>query len=148
MSGQKQHVDIKRKLTLRQRLMDKAGTLPGACYIPFIGEGDIAAALYSEKRIYGADTNSAMVKKAQAKLPDAEIITADCDQFPFPRGRGTFTLADFDSYSYPYDALRSFFKNAKIGSKCVLIFTDGQRQAILRTGHYKTPMERKYTSRR
>ena len=53
MSDKKQHVNIGRKLKLRQQLMEKAGNLPGACYIPFIGEGDIAAALYSDKRIYG-----------------------------------------------------------------------------------------------
>ncbi len=139
MSEQKQHVDIKRKLTLRQTLIDKAGSLPGAAYIPFIREGDIAAALYREKRIYGADIKPAMVKKAKARLPDANIIKADCDQYPFPKGTATFTLADFDSYSYPYQSFRSFFEGAKIGSQCILIFTDGQRQAIIRTGHYTTP---------
>jgi len=39
----------------------------------------------------------------------------------------------------PTDSFRSFFKGAKIGSQCVLIFTDGQRQTIIRSGSYRTP---------
>lgn len=139
MAGQKQHVDIQRKITLRKALIEKAGNLPGAYYIPFIGEGDIATAIYTDKRLFGADTNPAMVKKAKERLPDAEIIKADCDQFPFNKGTATFSLADFNAYSYPYDSFRSFWKGARIGSHCVIIFTDSQRQAIIRTGHYKTP---------
>ena len=139
MAEKKQHVDIQREIKLRQTLIEKAGSLPGAYYIPFIGEGDIAAALYSGKKIYGADIDSAMVETAKSRLPGAEIITADCDTYPFNKDVATFTLADFDSYSYPYDSFRSFFKGAKIGSQCVLFFTDGQRQAIIRTGHYRTP---------
>ena len=107
---QKQHVDIQRKIKLRQQLLEKAGTLPGACYIPFIGEGDIAVALYSDKKIYGADIDPAMVKKAQKLLPNSEIIEADCDQFPFNKKTATFNLADFNAYSYPYYSFRSFFK--------------------------------------
>jgi len=145
MPEKKQHVDIQRKIKLRQILLEKAGRLPGACYIPFIGEGDIAAALYSDKKIYGADTNKAMVKIAQGRLPGAEIIVADCDQFPFNKAVATFSLADFDSYSYPYHSFRSFFEGAKIGSQCVLIFTDGQRQAIIRSGNYRTPDGEKHS---
>ena len=145
MPEKKQHVDIQRKIKLRQMLIEKAGRLPGACYIPFIGEGDIAAALYSDKKIYGADTNKAMVKTAQDRLPNAEIIVADCDVYPFKKDIATFSLADFDSYSYPYDSFRSFFEGAKTGSQCVLIFTDGQRQAIIHTGHYRTPDGEKHS---
>lgn len=139
MAEKKQHVDIERKIKLRRQLLEKAGDLPGAYYIPFIGEGDIAAALYSGKKIYGADIDPAMVETAKSRMPGAEIITADCDIYPFNKGIATFSLADFDSYSYPYNSFRSFFKGAKIGSQCVLFFTDGQRQAIIRTGHYRTP---------
>ena len=139
MAGKAQHTDIQRKLKLRTQLLEKAGNLPGACYIPFIGEGDIATALYSDRRIYGADIDAGMVRKAQEKLPDALIIKADCDKFPFTKGTATFALADFDAFSYPYDSFRSFFEGAKIGPQCALIFTDRQRQAIIRTGHYRTP---------
>ena len=145
MPEKKQHVDIQRKIKLRQTLLDKAGHLQGAYYIPFIGEGDIAAALYSDKKIYGADTNKAMVKIAQGRLPNAEIIVADCDQFPFKKGIATFSLADFDSYSYPYQSFRSFFERAKIASQCVLVFTDGQRQAIIGSGNYRTPDGEKHS---
>jgi len=54
-------------------------------------------------------------------------------------------LADFDSYSYPYHSFRNFFEGAKIGSQCVLIFTDGQRQAIIRSGNYRTPDGEKHS---
>ena len=134
---QKQHVDIRRKI--RTKLLEKAGRLTGAFYIPFIGEGDIAVELYGDHKIFGADKNSTFVKEARKRLPKAEIITADCDQFPFKKGVATFSLADFDSYSYPYDSFRTFFEGAKIGSQCVLFFTDGQRQAIIRSGSYRTP---------
>ena len=139
MPGKKQHVGIIRKIKLREQLLEKLGKHTGAYYIPFIGEGDIAVALYSSKKIYGADIDPAMVETARSRLPDAEIITADCDKYPFKKSIATFNLADFDAYSYPYNSFRSFFKGAKIGSQCALIFTDGQRQAIIRTGHYRTP---------
>uniref|UniRef100_A0A6M3KV19 Putative methyltransferase n=1 Tax=viral metagenome TaxID=1070528 RepID=A0A6M3KV19_9ZZZZ len=136
---QKQHTDIQRKIKLRQQLIEKLGKFTGAIYVPFIGEGDIAVALYSDNKIYGADIDPAMVETAKARLPDAEIITADCDKYPFKKSVATFNLADFDAYSYPYDSFRSFFETAKIGSQCALIFTDGQRQAIIHTGHYRMP---------
>lgn len=137
--SQKQHVDIQRKIKLRQQLLEKAGKLTGACYIPFIGEGDIAVALYSDNKIYGADIDSAMVETAKSRLPNADIVIADCDEFPFIGSKATYSLADFDAYSYPYNSFRSFFKGAKIGSQCVLFFTDGTKQAILRTGRYHKP---------
>lgn len=139
MPEKKQHVDIQRKLKLRETLLQMAGDLTGACYIPFIGEGDIAVALYKDKEIYGADIDAGMVKTAQERLPASGIVKADCDKFPFTKGTALFTLADFDAYSFPYDSFRSFFEGATLGSQCVLIFTDGQRQAIIRTGHYRTP---------
>lgn len=139
MSEKKQHVDIQRKLKLRQQLLEKAGKLTGGCYIPFIGEGDIASAIYRDMYICGADIESAMVETAKSRLPGAQIITADCDDFPYKGTDIVYSLADFDSYSYPYDSFRSFFKGAKIASQCVLFFTDGQRQAIIRSGNYRTP---------
>ena len=136
---QKQHVDIQRKLKLRQTLLEKLGDPPGAYYIPFIGEGDIAVELYREKKIYGADIEPTMVETARVRLPDSEIKVADCDAYPFDKNTDPIILADFDSYSYPYDSFRSFWKGAKIGSQCAVIFTDGQKQAIIRSGNYRTP---------
>jgi len=138
-SAKKQHVEFQRKIKLRKGLIEKAGKLTGACYVPFIGDGDIAFELYQGNKIYGADTNPERVEVAKSRLKDAEIITADCDKFPFKEEETVYSLADFDSYSYPYDSFRSFWEKAKFGSQCVLLFTDGQRQAIIRTGSYRTP---------
>jgi len=138
-SEKKQHVDLHRKIILRKGLIEKAGKLEGAYYVPFIGDGDIACELYQGSKIHGADIDPERVEVAKSRLQDAEIITADCDKFPF-KGQGViYSLADFDSYSYPYDSFRSFWKEAKFGEQCVLFFTDGQRQAIIRTGSYRTP---------
>ena len=82
-SEKKQHVDIHRKLNLRKKLLEKAGKLTGAVYVPFIGEGDIACELYQGNKIYGADSDPERVEVAKSRLKDAEIITADCDKFPF-----------------------------------------------------------------
>jgi len=138
-SEKKQHVEFQRKIKLRKGLIEKAGKLTGAYYVPFIGDGDIAFELYQGNKIYGADIDSERVEVTKSRLKDAEIITADCDKFPFKGQKVMYSLADFDSYSYPYDSFRSFWKEAKFGSQCVLFFTDGQKQAIMRAGSYHTP---------
>ncbi|MFC1981083.1 class I SAM-dependent methyltransferase [Chloroflexota bacterium] len=138
-SEKKQHVEFQRKIKLRKGLIEKAGKLTGTYYVPFIGDGDIAFELYQGNKIYGADIDPERVEVAKSRLKDAEIITADCDKSPFKGQEAVYSLADFDSYSYPYDSFRSFWEEAKIGSQCVLFFTDGQRQAIIRTGSYHTP---------
>ncbi|MBU8921375.1 MAG: hypothetical protein KOO63_06100 [Bacteroidales bacterium] len=135
----KQHVEIERKLTLRKSLLEKVGPTNDAVYVPFIGDGDIATALYSDRKIFGADNDPARVNTASKRLPSAVIIEADCDRFPFNKSTATFDVADFDAYSYPYDSFRKFWEGAKIAPQCVIFFTDGQRQAIIRTGHYRTP---------
>ena len=145
---QKQHVDIYRKLKLRKALIEKAGKLQGAFYIPFIGEGDIAAELYTGHRIFGADIKAEYVESTSKRLKDATIKIADCDKFPFNKKTATFALADFDAYSFPYDSFRTFFEGAKIASQCVVIFTDGQRQAIIKTGHYRTPDGEKHHAKK
>ncbi len=138
-SEKKQHVEFQRKIKLRKGLIEKAGKLAGAYYVPFIGDGDIACELYQGNKIYGADIDPERVEVAKSRLKDAEIIAADCDKFPFKGQDVVYSLADFDSYSYPYDSFRSFWEEAKLGSQCVLFFTDGQRQAIIRAGSYRTP---------
>jgi hypothetical protein len=139
MSEQKQHVDYHRKIALRKNLLEKVAELKGAFYIPFIGDGDIAFDLYQGHKTYGADIDGERVSTAKSRLPDAEIIQADCDAFPF-RGREIeYSLADFDAYAYPYKAFREFWKQAKITSPCVLFFTDGEKQAVVRSGHWIGP---------
>lgn len=149
MSDQpKQRVDIHRKLALRRGLMDKLPALPGAFYVPFVGDGDIAGDLYLPlgNKIYAADIDLARVATAQSRLPGAEILIADCDKsFPFAdRQEVTYSLADFDAYAYPYAAFRHFWESAKLESPCLLFFTDGERQAINRTGHRMDPSGKKH----
>jgi hypothetical protein len=140
---QKKHVDYHRKVALRKALIEKAGELPGAFYVPFVGDGDIAADLYKEHKIYGADLDPARVATSKSRLTGAEILEADCDSFPFKGQVMEYSLADFDSYSYPYKSFREFWKDAKLRSPCVLFFTDGQRQAIQRSGHWTDPAGKK-----
>jgi hypothetical protein len=137
--AQQQHVDIHRKINLRKILIDKAGELKGAFYIPFIGNGDIAIELYKNHKIYGADLDGDRVKTAQTRLPDAEILQCDCDAFPLRDKDIEYSLADFDAYTYPYKAFREFWQQAKITSPCVLFFTDGEKQAIMISGHWIMP---------
>ena len=138
-SEKKQHVEFQRKIKLRKGLIEKAGKLTGAYYVPFIGDGDIACELYQGNKIYGAGVDSERVEVARSRLKEAEIITADCDKFPFRGQEAVYSLADFNSCSYPYDSFCSFWEEAKFGSQCVLFFTDGQKQAIMRAGSYRTP---------
>jgi len=130
MSGQKQHVDKFRKILLRQHLMGTG--LVGAAYVPFIGDGDLAVELYSGLRIYGADLDLERVAVAQSRLPDAKVVKADCDKWPFPRCEEEFVLADFDAFSNPYKALKAFWIRARKEERVILFGTDGLRQGIKR----------------
>ncbi len=107
---QKQHVDYHRKIGLRKRLLLAMDKRPARCYVPFIGDGDIAADLYSGLELFGADIEPERVAVAQKRLRGTFIV-ADCDHFPF-KGSGPFDVADFDAYSYPYKAFRSFWEEA------------------------------------
>jgi hypothetical protein len=112
--------------------------LSGPVYVPFIGDGDIAADLYSDRPIYGADIDGQRVKRAQARLK-GDIREADCDQWPFHDVTVKFAIADFDAYSHPYPAFEAFWANANKLDRMVLFFTDGHRQAILRLGVHVLP---------
>ena len=136
---QKQHVDLFRKISLRKNLIGKVGDLTGAFYIPFIGDGDIAVKLYRDHKIYGADLDADCVKTAKKRLPGAEILQANCDTFPFVGIDIEYSLADFDAYAYPYKSFREFWQSARLTSPCVLFFTDGEKQAIMRAGHWTMP---------
>src|SRR3990172_3658740 len=128
--SQKQHVDIHRKLLLRRNLLRHA--LPGAAYVPFVGDGDIALELYNERQIYAADIDPERVRTAEGRLAAAEIRVADCDSYPFPDIQEPIALADFDAYNNPYKALASFWPKARRTPRLVLFGTDGMRQAIIR----------------
>ena len=134
---QKQHEAIYRKLLLRRRLLLKAPE--GAAYVPFIGDGDIAAELYTDRLVYGADLDAARCATVRERLPRSDIRVADCDQWPFPGIDEPFAVADFDAYADPYAAFRAFWANALKTPTIVLYFTDGHRSEMTRRGNYIRP---------
>ena len=134
---QKQHEEMYRKLLMRRRLLVRAPE--GAAYVPFIGDGDIAAELYTDRQVYGADLDPARCETAQERMPSACIKVADCDHWPFPDVDQLFAVADFDSYADPYGAFRAFWANALKTPAVVLYFTDGHRLEMTRRGNYIRP---------
>jgi hypothetical protein len=126
-----QHVDLFRKLKLRRELCEKGGA--GAAYVPFIGDGDIAAELYADRIICGADLDPVRVATSAARFPTGDIRVGDCDGYPFAdRTDLTFAIADFDSYSNPYAGLSAFWPVAKTTDRVVIFGTDGHKQTISR----------------
>ncbi len=136
-NGQRQHVDMYRKVLLRRRLLRKA--VEGAAYVPFIGDGDLAVELYQDRRIYGADIDEDRCNVAWERLRGADIRVADCDRWPFEDVTETFAVADFDASSSPYESFRAFWGHANKQNSLVLYFTDGQRQSIIRSGVLNHP---------
>lgn len=104
--------------------------------MPFIGDGDIAAELYGEWHVLGVDVDRVAVARSRVT---GRIIAADCDTWPFAGEAGPLSLGDFDAYSYPYDSFRAAWSAAIWTSPCVVIFTDGQRQSVKRTGVFRHP---------
>lgn len=138
VGDRKQHVDLGRKLGQRRRLLEQVG--PGPAYLPFCGDGDIAAEMYPDRDLWAADLDKARVATFQERFPDAQAVAADCDGWPF-RDRDTpaFTVGDFDSYSYPYDSFRAWWESTTRTDPCLVLFTDGQRQAVKRKKPWRDP---------
>ena len=136
-SVQRQHVDMYRKVLLRRRLLRHA--VEGAVYVPFIGDGDLAVALYQDRPIYGADIDEDRCNVAWERLPGADIRVADRNHWPFPDVRDPFAVADFDPYSDPYRSFEAFWGQAEKVSPLVLFFTDGHRLEMTRRGSYIRP---------
>ena len=134
---QKQHVDIHRKLMLRRRLLSHASD--GLVYVPFIGDGDIAAELYDPPKVCGADLAPERCERARGRLPGANVRVADCGRWPFGDVHEPFSIADFDAYVDPYEAFRGFWETANKTPTMVMFFTDGHRQGALRAGVYVGP---------
>lgn len=137
MAKQQQHVDLYRKVAIRKALLTKAQA--GPAYIPFIGDGDLADALYRDRTIYGADLDIERVKTAQGRGFTGEIRQADCDNYPFADVQETFAVADLDSFAFPYAAFRTFWTKAEKTDPFVCFFTDGQRLGIKRSGNFIDP---------
>jgi len=128
---QKQHVQLYRKAALRTSLLDEA--LPGAAYVPFIGDGDLAKLYHGRFAIFGADLDKARVRKAAERFPDALVVAADCNEFPFKDSGAVFSIGDFDAYADPYRAFESFWRsNARRAKRMVLFFTDDRRGHVRR----------------
>lgn len=130
VSEQKQHVHLHRKLLLRRDLLRHA--LPGAAYVPFIGDGDIAVELYFDRRVYGADLDPARVETARGRLANCDIRVADCDRYPFVDIREPIAVADFDAYANPYRSVAAFWPAANKTERIVLFGTDALRLRINR----------------
>lgn len=137
--GGEQHVDLHRKVALRKRLLAKA--MPGPAYVPFVGEGDLALELLTDRPIYAADLDPQRVATARTRLPDtAVVVEADCDKWPFEdRATPAFAVADFDAYAYPYEAFRAWWRHAERTSTVVVFFTDTQLMALNMGGRAKHP---------
>lgn len=126
-----------RKLLLRRRLL--RWSAPGAAYVPFIGDGDIAAEVYSDRYVYGADLDPDRVHVAASRLR-GEVRVADCDVWTFPGLEDTIAVADFDAYVDPYKGFRAFWRHHDAKAKrMVLFFTDGRRQGLIRSGSWTKP---------
>jgi hypothetical protein len=133
-----QHVEMYRKSLLRKRLLTYS--VPGAAYVPFIGDGDLATIHYANRQVFGADLDPDRVAVATSVLRGGDIVrVADCDAWPFPDIKTVFSVGDFDAYSEPYRSFRSFWAQANRADRLVLFFTDGHRLGLIRTGHWHLP---------
>lgn len=126
----KQHVDSFRKISLRRELLAQA--LPGPAYIPYCGDGDMAAELYSDRDLYGCDTDPARIATIRERLPAGHWSEADADSYFCPGVEAPFAVADFDAYNYPYHSFRAFWTEAPKADRLVMFFTDGNTMAITR----------------
>lgn len=132
----KQHVQAYRKIGLRKRLLRFASS--GAAFVPFIGDGDIAVELYSDRIVYGADLDPARVATARGRLgPGAVIEVFDCNRWPFPRERAKFSIGDFDAYNNPWPSFEAFWTNAKKTNRLVVFFTDGRVNMLGQSGWFE-----------
>lgn len=127
---QQQHVQFHRKIDQRQRLLTHA--IPGAAFVPYCGDGDIAAELYADRPMIGCDTDPARVAFVSERLPGGRWTEEDADAFDFSEAMPPFAIADFDAYAYPYDTFRNFWTNAPRARRVVMFFTDGAIQNLRR----------------
>lgn len=139
-AGKAQHVDLWRKLALRRDLITRAP--PGAAYVPFLGEGDIARELYTDRRIVGVELDPAIaargaenLRAAQAERPDGWVplvITGDANTWHADADAGEpFAIADLDSFNNPYLAFEAFWRNAPMTGTVVVFGTDALKMPML-----------------
>jgi len=98
-----------------------------AAYVPYIGDGDVAAELYAGARIYGVDLDAARCETARARLPGAEVVQGDCEaSYPFAGRDEPVQVGDFDAWSYPYEAFRRWWTAGSRAERVLAVFTDSQ----------------------
>lgn len=145
---QQQHTEYHWKANLRSRILSEFEVVPGgAAYIPFIGDGDLAVDFYRGYQIFGVDVDQQRLWTCYQKLIpfyDLEawgtLRHANADSWPFADFPNIiYSVADFDAYSEPYTAFRSFWENSAKSDMVALFFTDGHRQGIIRTGSFHHP---------
>jgi hypothetical protein len=154
-----QHLDPYRKVLLRKKLLKWA--IDGPAYVPFIGDGDLAAGmdlrdappesgapkslavypgLYLNRYVYGADLDANRVALAQSRIPNGMIRCADCDTWPFDDVQtAPFAVADFDAWAEPWPSFRNFWNQADKADRVVLFFTDAHRMGIMVDGTHIHP---------
>lgn len=136
-----QHVDLYRKLLLRRRLL--RWTPRGPAYVPFCGEGDIAAEVYTDRMVLGADIDEDFVAEAWNQVAGpmhfVDLRVADCDDYPFRDYRQRIAVADFDAWADPWPAFRSFWELAPKRKRLVMFFTDGHKINLMGDGRFIPP---------
>lgn len=158
-SGKKQHVDLFRKIGIRRDLLEHVGQ-EGAAYVPFLGEGDIAAELYAETRqIVGIELDPDVAHLAADRLTKIaaatshigpRIIVGDAEVW-HPEAAGetvrSFAVLDVDAFSNPYVALEvawrelaprpsidvDGYQHDGLADRVAIFGTDGMRLAIRRS---------------
>lgn len=153
-----QHLSPERKYLLRKRLLRWVRDADGPAYVPFIGDGDVAAGgtkpgalahetygfpgLYNDRFVYGADLDADRVAIARDRIPNGLIVVSDCDLWPFGETQpqpAPFAVADFDAWAEPWPSFRSFWKYAPKADRMVLLFTDAHRMGIMVDGTFIHP---------
>lgn len=137
----KQHGDFVFWRKVRQRRRMLSDLPPGAAYVPFIGDGDLAVECYPDRQIYGADLDEERVAVAKRRLPRAKILTYDCDSgFPFASESGVgYALCDSDAWARPYDAIQHFWQSAPLCDEVVIFGTSGEFTFASTRGYVKQP---------
>ena len=98
---------------------------------------------YSDRSLWLADLDPQRVATAisRPELEVAQSIAGDCNTWPFPTWpEEPFAVLDFDAYSEPYPAFRDLWENAPVlADRMTILFTDGHRQGLIRTGSWHKP---------
>src|SRR3990167_5782620 len=125
---------LEKKLALRREFLASAS--PGAVYLPFCGDGDIAKELYLDRPIFAVDLDREKVRSARMNLPASpglRVLRHDADRI-WPFGREIIAIADFDAWNNPYPAIALFWAKATKTSRLIMFGTDSIRYAIKRHG--------------